>query len=725
MTSRPVYIAGIGIVSSLGSGLAATRQALAANRSGIRPLTLFPLLQDSPLPVGQAPPDTPAADLPRTHRLAQAAALQAMAEGPEPPEAVIIGTTTGGILTTEALLRSDERDTARYRHHGLTTVAEELARRVGCVGPALTVSTACSSGAAAITLAMRLLQRGTMERILVGGVDSLCRLTYFGFHCLQLVDRTGCHPLDRDRQGMSVAEGAALLLLTSCRPERPHGLLAGAGLSCDAYHPASPHPDGDGALRAMQAALADAGLQPDDVDYLNLHGTGTPDNDLAEARAVRRLFATPPPLSSIKGATGHSLAASGAIEAVVATIAITEGLLPATTGCRQPDPALDLKPILSPLRQPVGTVLSNSFGFGGNNCCLVLQSPDRDRNARTPTLPQLPEKRLLALHGWSCLSGAGDLPATLAHFRDGRCVAGAADLAAVSDALPPRLIRRLKRLPRLALSLATAAVDRASGTKPPDGIFLGTGWGALSETHDFLKRLAESTEQFPSPTDFVGSVHNAAAGQVAQLLRATGANITTSGGDYSFEQALLAADLLLENTDQTALVLGVDEGHPVLSPRFDPSIAPNAALTDGGGAFVVGRDPAEAVLRVSVPFYQSDRSDDGVAALLAWYGGRQELETHCGVILAGIPRVSEYLGEHQLNVFLSLLKKPPPVIRYRSLIGEFASASAVAAVLAAGLLQDDEVSATLTGGPVASLTGKRVLVLGLGTCLTAMEVSRS
>ncbi len=726
MTTRPVYIAGIGIVSSLGSGPAATRQALIANQSGIAPLTLFPLLQDSPLPVGQAPPGTTATDLPRTHQLAEAAALQAMAEYPDPPEAVIIGTTTGGILTTEALLRSDDRDAGRYRHHGLTTVAEDVARRVHCVGPALTVSTACSSGAAAIALAVRLLQRGTMERILVGGADSLCRLTYFGFHSLQLVDRAGCRPLDRDRQGMSVAEGAALLLLTGSRPEHPHGLFTGAGLSCDAYHPASPHPDGDGALRAMQAALADAGLQPGDVDYLSLHGTGTPDNDLAEARAVRRLFDAPPPLSSIKGATGHTLAASGAIEAVVATIAITEGLLPATTGCRQPDPILDLQPILSPLRQPVTTVLSNSFGFGGNNCCLVVQQASAsDRSSRRPAPPKQPEKRLLALHGWSCLTGAGDLTTTRESLLAGHPVGGQADLTVVSAGLPPRLTRRLKRLPRLALALASAAVDRAAGAGPPNGIFLGTGWGALSETHDFLRRLAESDEQFPSPTDFVGSVHNAAAGQVAQLLGATGANITTSGGDYSFEQALLAADLLLEGTDHTALVLGVDEGHPVLSPRFDPSIVSDGAPADGGGALVVGKQLIEAQWRVSVPFYQSGRSANPAASLLAWCGGRQVLEECCGVILAGIARDSQRLGEQQLNAFLTLLKAPPPVIRYRPLVGEFASASAVAAVLAASLLQDGTLPAALSRGPAVSLAGKTVLVLGLGTCLTAMEFSRS
>ncbi|MBE0597888.1 MAG: beta-ketoacyl synthase chain length factor, partial [Desulfuromonadales bacterium] len=412
-------------------------------------------------------------------------------------------------------------------------------------------------------------------------------------------------------------------------------------------------------------------------------------------------------------------------EAVVATIAVSDGLMPATTGCRIPDPALDLQPIRSPLRQPVTTVLSNSFGFGGNNCCLVVQAPVPEMNTRTTPLPKEPGSKLLALHGWSCLTGAGDLRATLERLQAGRTVAGQADLTALSATLPAQLIRRLKRLPRLALSLATAAVDRASGAPPPAAIFLGTGWGALSETHDFLKRLADSAEQFPSPTDFVGSVHNAAAGQVAQLLRATGANVTSSGGDYSFEQALLAADLLLEDTGQTALVLGVDEGHQVLSPRFDPSIVAGSQLADGGGAFVIGRADPEAPLRVRTPFYRSSRSNNLVSELLAWCGGSHALETDCGVILAGIPQASHHLGEQQLAAFLALLGAAPPVIRYRSLVGEFSSASAVAAVLAAALLQDGALPRNLTGVPDESLAGKSVLVLGLGTCLTAMEFSRS
>ncbi len=609
-----VYIGGAGIISPLGNGLSATEKTLRENRSAIEPLVLFSLLQDAPLPAGQVF-DLQASPYPRTHQLASIAAKQAMDGCSRPPDAIILGTTTGGILTTEELLKKKEQDKKQYRYHGLYTVADELARELGCTGPALVVSTACSSGVVAIAIAMKMLRCGLARTVLAGGVDSLCRLTYFGFHSLQLVDRAGCHPLDQNRQGMAVAEGSGMLLLTTEKPQNCHGVLLGAGLTCDAYHPAAPHPEGEGAFMAMQKALADAGLAPQDIGYINLHGTGTPENDLAESKAVRRLFTTLPPLSSIKGASGHSLAAAGTVEAVVSTIVVNQGLMPANTGLQKVDPTLGLTPLTSPLEGSVKAVLSNSFGFGGNNGSLVIGAvnawPHPTPRQVSPGLPGL------AVHGYSCLTGAGGTAATLDRIRNGASAAGMAELTTIAKTLPPRLIRRLKRLPRMALFLATQALAESPlKEQKPDAVFMGTSWGALSETHDFLTRLEESKEQFPSPTDFVGSVHNGPAGQVAMLFGATGPNITTSGGDYSFEQALLSADLMLGGSADPAFVLGVDEGHDVLSPLLDPSIRPRMSLADGGSALCVSRRTTDAKCFISIPFYQNSKAENVVAALV-------------------------------------------------------------------------------------------------------------
>lgn len=704
----------------MGSGPAATEQTLRENRSAIKPLELFSLLQSSPLPVGQASGLDESSSLPRTHLLAHIAARQAMEGCSHPPDAIILGTTTGGILTTEELLKSNKQDKERYRHHGLNTVAASIAEELNCTGPALVVSTACSSAAVAIAMALKMLRNGQAKTVLAGGVDSLSRLTYFGFNSLQLVDQTGCKPLDQNRQGMAVAEGAAMLLLTTQKPEINTAELLGAGLSCDAYHAAAPHPEGQGAFMAMQNALADAGLTPEDISYINLHGTGTPDNDLAESKALRKLFPTLPPLSSIKGASGHSLAAAGAIEAVVSTITLASGLMPANTGLQNVDPVLGLMPILVPLERPAKAILSNSFGFGGNNGSLVF---GQSGIFPKPVFQQ--KSPGLAIHGCSCLTGAGDIASTISQIITGVSVAKKAELETISKNLPPRLIRRLKRLPRMTLSLALGAFESSpfSDDRKPGAVFMGTGWGALSETHDFLTRLTESKEQFPSPTDFVGSVHNGPASQVAILFGATGPNITTSGGDYSFEQALFAAELMLDDSAGPALILGADEGHDFFSPLLDASIPPGTVLADGGGALCVDRDTKNGQCCISIPFYQSCKAENVISALADALAITDKPNGYA-LILAGIPAAMAKDGKKQLQEFMALSKLSVPVIEYRKLIGEFASASAVATSLAASFLASGIIPGTLSGSSDIAITSEtnKILVLGFGHYITAIEL---
>ncbi len=717
----------MGIISPLGSGLSATEQAIWKNQSKIAPLELFPLMQHAPLPVGEVRTDLEQGDsLPRTHQLAIHAADQAMADCDLPPDAVILGTTTGGILSTETLLATGEKRPEYYQYHGLTSVCEKIARRYDCTGPALTVSTACSSSAAAIKIALQMLRRGEAVRILLGGVDSLCRLTYFGFNSLQLVDPDGSRPLDKNRQGMSVAEGAAMLLLTVDKTDKVIAEVLGAGLSCDAYHPAAPHPQGEGAYRAMAAALDNAGISPTDIGYISLHGTGTPDNDLAEARAVNKLFDfTPPHLASIKGAMGHSLGAAGAMAAVIAALMVSRNILPANTSCKEPDPALCLTPLTKPLSQPVAAVLSNSFGFGGNNASIVITAPDKF------TCPAGPAAlRAWTIIGSSCLTGAGDKDKTMAALWLDQPIAGALSLTEISTNLPARAVRRLKRLPRIALALAAAAQDDSAGAAKPDAVFMGTGWGALSETYDFLNRLRETEEQFPSPTDFVGSVHNGPASQIAIMYNASGANITSSGGDYSFEQALLTADLSADDSDQPIFVIGADEGHPELSILFDQSIICNqnytnskdTPLADGGGGFCLTKNSRARGITISPAFYQSSVSTNVIEALIKSLGGTETLLTDYGLLLAGIPAAFRRQGEEQLARFIELTGFNAPTIDYRRLTGEFATASAVAAVMAVDFLKRGAIPPSLAGSGQTSLKKKGALLLGLGRFITAVEI---
>jgi 3-oxoacyl-(acyl-carrier-protein) synthase len=715
-----IHIIGMGLVTALGSGSRSHREALLQNRSGIRPLTLFPTVSPHPLPVGEATVRGGADDLPRTHQLARLAAGQAMANANGAPDAVVMGVTTGGMLSTEALIRKNISDPALYQRHATGSVAEEIAKDYDCCGPVLTVSTACSSGAVALKLALEMLRSGKAKRVLAGGADSLCRLTYHGFNALQLIDPDGARPLDADRRGMSVGEGAALLLLAVNEPGLALAEILGAGLSCDAYHPAAPHPEGAGALAAMQAALADAGVTPLDIDYVNLHGTGTKDNDTAEARALKALFGSEMPiLSSIKGASGHSLAAAGAIEAVISAISISEGVIPANTGCRTPDPALNLRPLLAPIQKQVDTVLSNSFGFGGNNASLVLGSPGRQR---VPT-PRA-DTRTLSVLGHACITGAGRTRATRDTFAEGKTCGGVLDSEAIVTNLSPAQVRRLKRFPRLALALAKDAVERAGDDNRPESVFLGTGWGALSETADFLERLFETDEQFPSPTDFVGSVHNAAAGQIAMQFEAKGANLTMTGGDYSFEQALAAAELMVEDCRDGILVVGADEHHMRLSPLFDGSVAKTKACpADGGGALYLNKGEHAHAPQIRSLFFNSGGQDSEAQSVFKPVMDRLPLlEERYGVILAGLPASCRRKAENQLKTLLEKSGFNGAVVDYRKYTGEFASASAVAVVMAVDLLLNGRIPASLVNGAAELLGAKGVLVVGMGDYITAIEV---
>src|SRR5258706_10509227 len=235
--------------------------------------------------------------------------------------------------------------------------------------------------------------------MLAGGADCLSRMTWGGFHSLLLVDASGCRPFDAHRAGMSLGEGAAVLVLEAEETARQRGAallarLSGWGASCDAYHITAPHPEGAGALAAMQAALHRAGLTPPSIDYVNAHGTGTRDNDLAETKALKKLFGNRvPPFSSTKRIFGHALAASGAVEAVVCVEALRRQQLPPNPGFTTPDLSIGLEPIAAMRPAKLTHAMSNSFGFGGNNCVLIFSRPE------TPALTPVSQPAEISIVG--------------------------------------------------------------------------------------------------------------------------------------------------------------------------------------------------------------------------------------------------------------------------------------------------------------------------------------
>ncbi len=394
----PLRLSAYTATTCLGRGLEATRSALRAGRSGLAPCAFETVSLDTWIGEvaavdAEVLPESLAAYDCRNNRLTQMGletdgfadrVREAIARYGKTRVGVFLGTSTAGILQTELAYRRRDAATGAlpddfiYRTtHNSFSLAEFTRDYFGLEGMAMAISTACSSSAKVFAAAARQLELDSIDAAIVGGVDTLCLTTLYGFASLQLTSSQPCRPYDAARNGISIGEGAAFALLEradSVANTPPAGsvLLLGTGESSDAYHMSSPHPEGLGAKLAMEASLRSAGLATADIDYINLHGTSTPANDAAEGKAVAALFGDSTPCSSTKGATGHTLGAAGAVEAVICALALTDGFLPGSPGTQTLDPAIPVDYLLQGRARRVRHALTNSFGFGGSNCSLIL-----------------------------------------------------------------------------------------------------------------------------------------------------------------------------------------------------------------------------------------------------------------------------------------------------------------------------------------------------------------
>ena len=397
---RPLAITAATASSSLGLGLQAHRAALASGASGLAPCRFETAaletfvgeiagVDETSLPRALAAFDcrnNRAAELGLAQDGFEDAVRAAISRHGRERIGVFLGTSTAGILQTElAYRRRDPRDGSLprdfdYRRtHNTFSVAEYVRTRLALEGPCAAISTACSSSAKSFASAARLLAAGAIDAAIVGGADTLCLTTLYGFGSLDLLSRAPCRPYDAERDGISIGEGAAFFLLERAAADDERVALLGVGESSDAWHMSAPHPEGRGARMAMAKALRSASLLPEDIDYVNLHGTGTKANDAAEDLAVTALFGDRVPCNSTKGMTGHALGAAGALEAAVALLCIREGFVPPGAGTLRIDPELRARYELAGGPRPVAHVLSNSFGFGGSNCSLVFGRPEAAR----------------------------------------------------------------------------------------------------------------------------------------------------------------------------------------------------------------------------------------------------------------------------------------------------------------------------------------------------------
>ena len=380
-----IVITGVGVVSAIGCGKADTLDALRSGRSGVGPVRYLETSLKE-YPVGEVAMSSAQmaarcgapATWPRTTLMSILAIREALAEAGlrcmegNSSMQLISGTTVGAMDLTEKIYPEYSPD------HSCGACTDLAALFVGGFDDATTLSTACSSAANAIIYGANLLRSGQCRCVVAGGSESLSNYHLNGFHSLMILDRQPCRPFDANRAGLNLGEGAAYLVLETLegalhRGAKPLAVLSGFGNACDAFHQTASSENGEGAYLAMTEALKRAGLHPSDIDYVNAHGTGTPNNDASESAALRRVFGNNmPPVSSTKPFTGHTTSASGSIEAVFCLLALQEGFVPAQLNWHTPDPAC-----IVPARPSTGHlkhVLTNAFGFGGNDSSLILSA---------------------------------------------------------------------------------------------------------------------------------------------------------------------------------------------------------------------------------------------------------------------------------------------------------------------------------------------------------------
>jgi 3-oxoacyl-[acyl-carrier-protein] synthase-1 len=387
-------ITALTLVSAIGCGLDATEAAFRSGRGGLVPcdfegVSLNTYIGKVRLGNSSAVPELAAYDC-RNSRLAQLAlrtdgfeaeVQSAIARYTRGRIGVVIGTTSSGIQEAEhayaerAGLDIHPKKVFQFEYsQSHFSVTDFVRRYLGLRGPAFSVSTACSSSSKVFVDAQQLLAADLCDAVVVGGVDSLCWMSLCGFNSLQLLSARPCRPTDAYRDGLSIGEAAGFALVERSAASEGRALvkLLGCGESCDAHHMSAPHPEGLGATLAMRSALLRAKISPSDVDYINLHGTGSPANDRAEDVAICNVFGTGKPCSSTKGWTGHALGAAGITEVVISAIALRRGFIPGNLNLETPDREIRSEIVRESRTAPLRCVLTNSFGFGGSNCSIVL-----------------------------------------------------------------------------------------------------------------------------------------------------------------------------------------------------------------------------------------------------------------------------------------------------------------------------------------------------------------
>lgn len=614
-----IWVTGVGVVSPLARSAAATMDRLVRGDRAFGPLTLFELpdarssiaAEIAGLSAAEVAPPGEAEGWSRTDAMATLAAREALAHAGLDPAAsdvdLIVGGTTAGMFETEDLLARLSSDPSAIRPlermiaHPLSAPADHVSAAAGPFRRARTVCSACSSGASAILLAATWIRLGTSERVLAGGADGLCRLTYSGFAALGALSSEPCRPFDRRRSGLSLGEAGAFLLLESeasarARGARPIAELRGWAMGSEGHHITNPERDGATAARVMMTALRRGGLTPADVDYVNAHGTATPHNDVMEAAALRACLgehASRVPVSSVKGQVGHTLGAAGALEAAVTALALERGVMPPTVGLEEIDPECALVHLTSAREGPLRAALSSSFGFGGMDVVLALARA----GAFPPPAPSAPRRVVITGAATVGPLGVHGAEGSERYLSPGPPPDPGPIAFRAADHLELARARRLDRAGRLG----TAALQRAFAdariapvlAARPDlvGAIVGASFGNVDASTAYMKRIHVKGAKFASPADFPNLLPSSPVGHASIYLGMRGAAFAVSDLDVTAESAITTAAELVAAGEVGVVAAGsVEETSPMIERCLGPvceGIVDRGPRSEGASIVVV------------------------------------------------------------------------------------------------------------------------------------------
>ena len=471
---------------------------------------------------------------------------------------LVSGTTVGGMDITENYFRlSDDwempADCLKYHDCGSST--QQIVDYFGIFNEFTTISTACSSAANAIILGANLIKNGQADIVVAGGTEALSRFHLNGFNSLMILDKELCKPFDADRAGLNLGEGAAYVVLEAeeiakLRGVVPHAYLRGYGNACDAFHQTASSENGEGAYLAMTEALSMAHLEPNEIQYINAHGTGTVNNDASESAALLRVFGKDLPyVSSTKGFTGHTTSASGCIEAVICLLSMRNHFVPANLGW-QHQMVNGITPTLGVKDCELHNILCNSFGFGGNDSSLIISS--------TPVDTGCPANERTCLEKDIRIASEIEINSE-------------EQLAEIRNYVTPLEARRMGKIMKSSLLSSLKALKMA-GIEVPDAIITGTALGCWENSELMLKQLIEEGETPVRPTYFMQSTHNTIGSNIAIHTKCHGYNVTYTQGEHSLEWAIRDAKMLLKSGKYKSVLVGChDETTPLYRSLMERS----------------------------------------------------------------------------------------------------------------------------------------------------------